>query len=118
MLMTFRTKAAGEIVMLAQHAQPILEIAGKLKEVSLEPQGVFTPEQLPAAIERLEAAFVEEPTHQPDDEASPSDSQDDDEDDKPKQYDWVSLRQRAYPLLEMLKAANAAQVNVTWASRS
>lgn len=116
MLMTFRSKAAGEIVMLAQHAQPILEIAGKLKEVSLEPQGVFTPEQLPAAIQRLEAAFVAEP--EPETEEAPSNSHDDDEDEKPKQYDWVGLRQRAYPLLEMLKAANAAQVNVTWTTRS
>lgn len=115
MLMTFRSKAAGEIVMLAQHAQPILEIAGKLKAVSLEPQGVFTPEQLPAAIQQLEAAFVAD--SEAESEQAPPQEEDEEEREAPKAYDWVSLRQRAFPLLEMLKAANAAQVNVTWTSR-
>lgn len=107
MIFTFRTKATGELIMLSQHAQPLLEMAGKALDISMEPQGVFTPEQLPAAIAGIEAALraAEDPDF---------DEDDPEEAERARQY--VGLGQRAFPLLDMLRKAQAKDVNVTWES--
>ncbi len=105
MVVTFRSKAAGEIIMLGEHARPILEIAGKALGDRLPARGVFTPEQLPAAIAGLENAFknAKEPSF---DEDDPTQTE------LARQY--VGLEQRAFPLLDMMRRANAKGVNVTW----
>ena len=36
------------------------------------------------------------------------------DDDKPRQGDGISLRQRAWPLVEMMKRAHAAGENIVW----
>src|SRR5690606_23105622 len=105
MIYTFRSKAVGELIMLSQHAQPLLEAAGKSAETARQERGVFTPEQLGAAIGGIERAI------------RASDDPDFNEDDpeqaaRAKQY--VSLAQRAQPLLEMLDKANRKQVDVVW----
>jgi len=105
MIVTFRSKAAGEIIMLGEHAKPLLELAGKLPEIAAGTRGVFTPEQLPDAIRRIEAAIggEREPRF---DESNPEE--------KEKAARYVGLRQRAFPLLDMLRKAQAKNVNVTW----
>jgi hypothetical protein len=64
------------------------------------------PDDIPAALERLRARLDElEP-----ESLSGSKSDDAEEDDEPK----VSLRQRAYPLIELLEAAAREDVPVMW----
>ena len=105
MIVTFRTKAAGELIMLGQHALPLLEAAGKTTDTLNDPRGVFTPEQLPAAIRGIEHAvsIAKEPKFNEDDPAEAA---------KAKQH--VALRQRAYPLLELLQKAQNKGVDVMW----
>ncbi|GAA4324031.1 DUF1840 domain-containing protein [Pigmentiphaga soli] len=107
MLVTFRSKAAGEVIMLAEHAKPLLELAGKSFDGQLDPRGVFTPEQLPAAITGIERALGLEKRPQFDE---------DDPEQAALAARYVSLKQRAFPLLDMLRAARDKGVNVTWES--
>ena len=58
MLVTFSSKNAPSVLMLSQHARVVLEAAGKTTVTELPERGVFTPEQLPAAITALEKAIA------------------------------------------------------------
>ncbi|MEI2416639.1 DUF1840 domain-containing protein [Orrella sp. JC864] len=112
MLITFRSKASGDVLMLSEHAIPLLRAAGKPADVSPE-RGVFTPEQLPGAIALLEKAIASAPPLPDDDE--------DEDDDEPPEHPVsrpVALSQRAYPLLELLRKARARGVDVTWSAGS
>ena len=107
MIITFRSKAAGEVIMLGQHAKPLLELAGKVVGDTLEKRGVFTPEQLPDAIARIERALNAEkdPNFDEDDPAQAA-----------RAAQYVGLRQRAFPLLDLLRRSEQKKVNVTWES--
>lgn len=108
-LVVFRSRAAAEIYMFAQTAQQLLNILG----CAQTPQGVITPEDLPQAIERLTHAIdasrpqtqaqrvAEDAAQARGEPVSASDQ-------------TISLAQRAYPLLEMLRAALKRNVAVTW----
>jgi len=104
MLVKFTSKVAPEIVMLPIHAQPLLLTAGKRFDV-LPGHGVFTAAQLPAAIAAIEAAARQEPAPpEPDD-------------DEPRPHpmgEHVSLQQRAFPLLDMMRRSLAAGEVVMW----
>lgn len=103
MLVVFKSKAAAEVTMLSQHAQPLLEEAGK----PWAPRGVFTVEQLPGAIARLESAMRAEP-------APRGEIEDEEEEDRPVVQEHVTVGQRAYPLVDMLREAQKMQVDVMW----
>ena len=51
MLVVFQSKAASDFVMLISHAQELLQIAGKEGQAE---SGVFTAEQIPAALAALD----------------------------------------------------------------
>ena len=104
MLVSFTSKAVATIVMLPVHAQPLLMAAGKQFD-TLPKQGVFTVEQLPAAIAGIEAAAHQEPPVAEPDE------------DEPKPHpmaEHVSIERRAYPLLDMMRRSLAEGQNVMW----
>jgi len=101
-IVIFRSKAAGEIIMLSDAAYPLLERLGKTPGA----QGVLTPEELPQAIATLTAAIAEDrATNQGNADAEPT---------VPVSQRPVTLAQRAFPLLEMLRAAGQRSVPVTW----
>ncbi|SAL00680.1 hypothetical protein AWB81_05923 [Caballeronia arationis] len=104
MLITFQSKAAPDVTMLKDLAGYLLGLVGKRLDV----RGVITREQLPKAIERLEAAIV---------------------DDKKLEEEQASLHhvlhgrshehraglaQRAYPFLDMLRQACDSETDVIW----
>jgi hypothetical protein len=107
MLITFRSKSTAEVLMLSEHAKPLLLAAGKVFEGEVPDRGVFTPEQLGAAIAGLNHAISGD---------FPADDNDDD-DHLPRHAmaQTVTLKQRAYPLLEMFKKAQEEGTGVTWA---
>jgi hypothetical protein len=102
MLYKFRSKAAGDVIMLAANGEQVLRILGR------EPaaKGIFEVADLPAAMLALEAAVLEdervrrEAKDQPDAPATRESA--------------ITLRQRAWPLLEMMKRSHAARVDVVW----
>lgn len=103
-LVVFRSKAAGEIFYLAENARRLFDIIGK----DPAPRGVITAAQLPEAIAKLVVAVEEERAQQKSAQAQQG------EDEAGRAQRAVTLGQRAYPLLEMLRAAQKRNVDVTW----
>ena len=113
MLVTFSSKAAADVLMLSQHAKPILRIAGIMVEDPFPVRGVFSTDMLPVAIARIEHAMAQEASK------PQTDEEDDVDGTKPHPMDQhVRLKQRAFPLLELLTKANKAGVPVTWETAS
>ena len=104
MMVTFRSSAAPDIVMLRDLAQYLLGLVGK----GLAVRGVISTEELPAAIARLEQAIRDDAAR-----------------DSAHEHSTRGLRtelaphagglaQRAWPLLDMMRAAHAQGRHVMW----
>lgn len=110
MLIKFTSKASGAVLMLGEHALPVLTAAGKVFEGGVLPvRGVFTVQQLPAAIESLKTAMAAAP--------EVNDDLDDDDGDNVKPHPMskaVGFKQRAYPLYEMLIESLEKDEDVMW----
>lgn len=107
-LVVFRSKAAGEIFMFAETARRIFEIIGRGDAA----RGVITAEQVPDALRRLVSAVDQEKA---DIKAAAADSEAQGRrGDDPPAAAPITLGQRAFPLIEMLRAAEKKKVDVTW----
>ena len=73
MLVTFSSKAGADILMLSQHAKPLLQIMGKLEGADLAVRGVFMPEHMAQTIAQLEQAIAISPTPAEEDDDAPLD---------------------------------------------
>ncbi|HMW16970.1 MAG TPA: DUF1840 domain-containing protein [Accumulibacter sp.] len=107
MLVKFTSSTSGQILMMSPVARQLLEIVGK----TCSARGVFTAEQLPDAIRRLQNA-VHDPQRQ---SASPSaeataPAADADEAEETR----VGLGQRAFPLIELFERTLADEGFVMW----
>ena len=109
MVITFKSRAAADVLMFGEIAAQLLQIVGKDANAH---EGIFTIEQLPAAIDCLQLAIdadrerarqVERTTPDDPDEPAPQ-----------GMAAPVSLYQRGWPLLEMFKISLAAKTPVTW----
>ena len=105
-LVIFRSKAAADITMFAENARRIFEILGRPESQ----RGVITSEQVPDALQRLNAAVDQDKVHQKTDPASTENN----EPSETVQARGVTFSQRAFPLMEMLRAAQKKGADVTW----
>lgn len=109
MLVTFKSDAAADVIMLGEPAKRLIAVLGKDPD---NPKGIVTVAQLPEAIERLKAAIAEDkarhtaPTE--DEEAAAA------EEGKTGMAAPVGLAQRAWPLLDMLEYSRKEGVPVVW----
>jgi hypothetical protein len=108
-LVVFRSKAAGEIYMFAETAHRLLDIIGKADS----PKGVVTADQVPDALARLVAAVDAEKAQQAE-AARERDAAERRADAPIAAQQPITLSQRAFPLIEMLRAAAKRNVDVTW----
>lgn len=108
MLYEFKSKATGTVVMTAAVAERLLAIIGK----PAGPKGIFTVEQMGPALAALQAAVDAEAGNPPATEASPSSAGH--EDDHPAKAPPITLRQRAWPLMDMLRTAQTKGKEITW----
>lgn len=106
MLVTFRTEAYADITMFGDVATELLKMMGHSGTVP----SAMLPEDIPGALERLEAALAERELEAEEPAAQDEDEDDEEESDEPR----VSLRNRAFPLIELLRAAQREQASVTW----
>jgi hypothetical protein len=99
MIYKFKSKAAGDVIMLGPNGDQMLRILGR------EPtaQGIVDVEQLAPAIAALRAAVR-------DAEAQAED----DQDEEASGRNAVTLRQRLWPVIEMFERALAARQPVVW----
>lgn len=102
MIVIFKSKASGDVIMFGDAAHALMKIMGK----DPDPKGIITPEQLPGAIAALKAA-IEEDRQKP----GPDEEE---EAEKPAMARAVTLAQRAVPLLELLEWSLKKETPVTW----
>ena len=88
----FKSKAAGDVLMLGASGEGIIESAA-----------------LPAAIKAIEDAVAQEEAQQAQAEEAEAEI-----DRTASHAEGVTLRQRAWPLLEMMKAAHAGAKDIVW----
>ena len=104
MIYKFKSKASGDVIMLGPNGDQMLRLIGR------EPaaKGIIEVAHMAAAIEALRAATAA-------DEA-PADAQDgDDADDKDAPgRGGVTLRQRLWPVIDLLERSRAAGEPVVW----
>lgn len=112
MVVTFKSRAAADVIMLGDHARPLLKILGKDPDAR---QGIVTVEQLPVAIAALQVAIEADRER---DRQRQDEPEKEDEDEPPPTGIGaaVSLHQRGWPLLEMMTLSHAEQKPVTWES--
>lgn len=92
----FRSKVTGDLLMLAPTGNELLAVMG----ISPAPQGILQPGQMPAALRALETATAGLPA------TMTADAGADDE--------GVTLRQRAWPLMQMLQRCHADGQAIVW----
>ena len=105
MIYKFKSKAAGDVIMTGPAGDDVLRLIGKAAGA----QGIIESGNMAAAIAALEQAVAadEKAREQADSEAKA-------EGKKPGAHEGVSLRQRAWPLVEMMKRSMAEQADIVW----
>jgi len=108
-IITFQSKASGDVIMFGDVARKMMGVMGK-QEAS--DKGILTVEQLPEAIDRLKQAIAADKAQSAtmQDEELPQFEQTPDGSKRP----YVSLAQRATPLLELLEWSLKKKVPVVW----
>ena len=100
----FRSKATGDVLMLGPAGDSVLSAIG----LAPAARGIIEPQAMPAAISAVEAAIAREESLRPADRTA-ADAQAPQAD-----SEAVSLRQRAWPLVEMMRRAHAAGEAIVW----
>jgi hypothetical protein len=113
MLITFKSKAGADVLMFGDAARQLLDLLDKDCNAA---QGIVTVEQLPEAITRLTSIIETECTQQ---NAKSIDERDAEEAaeigaGRTGIAASVTLAQRAWPLLDLMRCSCAANVPVIW----
>jgi hypothetical protein len=105
MIYKFKSKAAGDLIMMGPSGDQVLRIIGK------EPaaQGIIEPAAMPAAMAAIERAVAQDEAERA---RAEREAREDGRTLAPRE--GVSLRQRAWPMIEMMKRAHAADNEIVW----
>ena len=105
MLYKFKSKAAGDLIMLEPNGRQVLQIIGK----DAGPTGIIQPPQMAAAVQALESAIASEEADQ-----KQADADAKAKGEKAGRAEGISLRQRAVPFIDMLKRADKEGQDIVW----
>jgi hypothetical protein len=105
MIYKFKSKAAGDVIMMGPAGDDVLRLIGKAPAA----KGIIEAAAMTSAIAAIEQAVAA-------DEAARSQAEKDAAADgrKPAPRDGVTLRQRAWPLVEMMKRSSAESADIVW----
>jgi len=109
MIYKFKSRATGDLVMMGPVGDQMLRIIGK----DPAPQGILPAASLPAAIAALEQAVAADEAargREPDGH----DPGGDDDEGRAADGHKVSLRARAWPLVEMMRRAQRENADIVW----
>ncbi|CAD5371828.1 SSU ribosomal protein S5p (S2e) [Rubrivivax sp. A210] len=98
MIYKFKSAAAGDVIMLRPQGEQMLRLLGREPST----KGIIEPQAMGEAIALLQQAIA--------DEAAAPEVDEDGEPRRPA----VSLRQRLWPMVEMLRRCQAADKPVVW----
>jgi hypothetical protein len=97
MIYKFKSSATGDLIMLGPQGDQLLRLLGR----EPAPRGIIEAAAMPAALAALQGAIA----------AAEAPAAADDGDDA---HPAVGLRQRLWPMVEMLRRAQAADAAVVW----
>jgi hypothetical protein len=100
----FKSKAAGDVLMLGPQGDQLLRLIGR----EPSPRGIVEPAVMPAAIEALVAAAEDDALRR----ARAPDPADGDE--QAGGAASITVRQRVWPFVELLRRSHAADEPVVW----
>ena len=100
MLYKFKSKNAGDVIMLEANGRRLLEVIGK----DAGPTGIILAAQMPAAVQALQDAIALEESTPPVLDANG----------EPVKGDAPGLRQRAVPFIDILQRNFKSGTDITW----
>jgi hypothetical protein len=106
MIYKFKSKSAGDVIMMGPSGDQVLRLLGR----EPAPKGIIESAQMPQAIARLEQAVKDDEAARAQAEAEAAARG---EKLKPAEG-AVSLRQRVWPLVEMMKRSHAHGDDIVW----
>lgn len=106
MIITFTTKVHPDVVMFGDIAALLLKAMGE----SEQPPGILRGENIKAAADKLRAHLQMLPPER----AQVVDERNKSEDEIKEQLNYVGLRKRALPLLDLMDAAYRKDSDVIW----
>jgi Domain of unknown function (DUF1840) len=105
MIYKFKSKAAGNLLMTGDVGDRLLRIIGK----DVTAQGIIEATAIPRAVHALEAAVAEDESRLAKIKGKTNTGNP-----EPIDADPATLRQHAWPLIEMMKRAQAAGEAIVW----
>jgi hypothetical protein len=109
MLYKFKSKAAGDVIMTESIGDRVLRLLDREPAAT----GIFEVDAMPGAIAALEAAIAaDEALRRAAEAQTEADPQA--KSPPPPGRDNVSLRQRTWPLIEMMKRCHAEDAPIVW----
>ena len=120
MLYKFKSRSTADLILLEPQGRRLLQIIGK------EPghSGIVTVAQIPAAIEALESAVLAEERQVAaqqqaaaaarQDKSGEDSAEEDDNAEDAQRSEFISLRQRAAPFIDMLRRSAQGGHDVVW----
>jgi len=104
----FKSRAAGDLIMLEPNGRQILGIIGKLDSPTAG-KGILLPTEMPAAVGALEAAVAQDEARR-----AQASQEAKDKGEAAPQFEGISLRQRTVPFIDMLKRCHKADKEIVW----
>ena len=105
MIYKFKSKAAGDVIMMGPAGDDVLRLIGKAVAV----QGIIEVTSMAAAIAALEQAVAADESARAEAESAARA-----EGKKVAPREGVTLRQRAWPLVEMMKRSMSENAEIVW----
>lgn len=105
MIYKFKSKAAGDVIMLGPNGDALLRAIGREPEA----KGIIEPGAMAAAIAGIERAIASDDAARAEAEREAAA-----EGRTLKAAEGVSARQRLWPMIEMLRRAQAADEPIVW----
>ena len=109
MLFKFKSKATGDLIMLEPHGRRLLQVLGK----DVTPQGIIQVTDLAACIDAIENEIARE-AEQARQRKSAPESQAEQTTEPEEATQAVSFKNRALPMLDMLRHCLKAEVPIVW----
>jgi hypothetical protein len=105
MIYEFKSKAAGQLILLGSSGDQLLRLIGREPSA----KGIIEAPAMPAAIEAIETAIAQE-----DAQRSRAEEERLAEGRKAPHGDGVTLRQRAWPFVELMKRTHDQGEAIVW----
>jgi hypothetical protein len=105
MIYKFRSQATGDVIMLGPHGDHFLSLLGR----EPAPKGILEVAHMHEALARIDAALKAE--QEAGDAPAPPAAEGEE---TSRKADAVSLRQRLWPMVEMIREAQAAGQPIVW----